>query len=193
MTHKIEERRLRKLLKEWLEIEKLREPFTVLSLEEKRNARIGGLNVSLRADRIDQLADGRRILFDYKTGEVDKTSWRSDRPTEPQLPLYCVTAAETEPFAGVAFAQLRVNDLKFVGAGVALPGMVEIKLETGGLDTEISRWRERLQALAKRFQDGDARVDPLKKACEYCDVKPLCRIHERGPKDEPEGDDDAAE
>lgn len=191
LTHKIEERRLKKLLKDWLEIEKLREPFSVLSLEQKRSAGVGGLNVSLRADRIDQLPDGRKILFDYKTGEVDKNSWKRDRPTDPQLPLYCVT--EAEPFAGVAFAQLRANDLTFIGTGVPLPEMAEINLETGGLGTEIPLWRTRLEALAKSFLDGDARVDPLKDACEYCDVKPLCRIHERGPKDEPEGDDDAAE
>ncbi len=79
VTHKIEERRLKKLLKEWLEIEKLRDPFTVLSLEEKRSAEVGGLNVNLRADRIDQLAGGLRILFDYKTGEVDK-SFLAERP-----------------------------------------------------------------------------------------------------------------
>ncbi len=71
--------------------------------------------------------------------------------------------------------------------------MEKIKLETDRLDTEVQLWRRRLEDLAKRFQEGDARVDPLKDACKYCDVKPLCRIYERGPKDEPEGADDAAD
>src|SRR4029077_10733967 len=47
---KLERQRLRKLLNEWLEIEKSREPFTILSTEDERLVTMQGLQVRTRAD-----------------------------------------------------------------------------------------------------------------------------------------------
>jgi hypothetical protein len=33
-----------------------------------------------------------------------------------------------------------------------------------------------LENLAEGFRSGEARVDPLPSACEYCDLRSLCRI-----------------
>jgi hypothetical protein len=44
-----------------------------------------------------------------------------------------------------------------------------------------------VEKLALGFLHGEAAVDPIKGACEYCGVKPLCRVNEmRGAQEEDE-------
>ena len=47
-----------------------REPFEVERLEQgaSESHGIAGLEFSVRIDRIDRLADGARVLIDYKSG-----------------------------------------------------------------------------------------------------------------------------
>ena len=40
----------------------------------------------------------------------------------------------------------------------------------------LQRWREQLQRLVREFLDGDAAVQPLSGACEYCHLQMLCRV-----------------
>ena len=61
---------MQKLLAEWLDIEKSRPEFTVAGIEAERVIAIGGLQVKMRADRVDALPDGREIILDYKTGQL---------------------------------------------------------------------------------------------------------------------------
>jgi ATP-dependent helicase/nuclease subunit B len=45
----------------------------------------------------------------------------------------------------------------------------------------VAGWKQELAALGQGYAAGDARVAPkyLFKTCEYCDLQPLCRVHER--------------
>jgi probable DNA repair protein len=178
---KLEQRRLEKLLWDWLELEKLRDAFTVVKCEEERLVTISGLKVKTRADRIDEIAAGRDIILDYKTGQLKISGWDTDRPDEPQLPLYC--AASDRPVAGAAFAQIRVGELSFRGLaenGVTLPGMKRMRVEESlPFDQQIGQWRQVLERLAQRFGDGGAEVDPKPDACDNCGLWALCRIRER--------------
>ena len=61
----IEKQRLVRLARAWLEQEKLRASFSVVATEDKRRVEIGGLVLTTRLDRVDQLADGQRIVIDY--------------------------------------------------------------------------------------------------------------------------------
>ncbi len=174
--YEVEVRRTKKLLASWLRVESERPPFTAAGVEQRRLIEIGGLSLKVRADRIDRLEDGREVLLDYKTGEVDKASWAGDRPEEPQLPLYCV--AHEGELAAVAFAQLRAGKLKFVGAveGTVLPELETIGLEEATLERQKQMWGERLERLAQRFVSGVAAADPLPDACKHCGLPSLCRI-----------------
>jgi hypothetical protein len=178
--HKLEQRRLEKLLWDWLALEKSRAPFTVLKCEEERLVTIGGFEVKTRADRIDEVAPGRDIILDYKTGQLGISAWDSDRPDEPQLPLYCATS--DRPVAGAAFAQIRVGELNFRGlteSGVTLPAMKRMKFEAPlPFDQQIGEWRRVLERLAQNFRDGRAEVDPKADACKNCGLWALCRIRE---------------
>lgn len=97
--------RLVALLAKWLEVERQRAPFEVERLEQGAGrARHGGVEFTVRIDRMDRLLDGARVLIDYKTGGVTP-DWRGERPDNPQLPMYALL----HPDALVAVAYGRVD------------------------------------------------------------------------------------
>jgi RecB family exonuclease len=176
-----------RLARDWLALELGRGEFTVLAREDKRSLEIGGLRLNVRLDRVDETAKAERIVIDYKTGEAKLSSMLGGRPDQPQLPLYLV-ASEPDA-AGVAFAQVRAGCMKFIGLARAddlLPGVsVPEKAARSGAapdwDQQVGSWRAEMERLARGFAEGQAQVDPKRslQTCEYCDVKPLCRIYER--------------
>ena len=90
----LEAARLQRLLRGWLLFEKTREQdFQVLVSEQRQTIKIEGVEITLIIDRIDQLADGSRVVMDYKTGrKPDTRNWAEQRITEPQLPVYAAFA-----------------------------------------------------------------------------------------------------
>jgi probable DNA repair protein len=174
----LERLRLQRLLTEWFEIEKQRPPFRVLEREQDRPVAIGHLQIQTRIDRVDELPDGRRVIIDYKTGEVKNQVWSGERLGEPQVPLYCVSSES--PIAAAAFAQIRTGDLQIKGvsnngelgkmkAMDKLPPMTEL----------IEEWSRALHKLGDGFRTGVADVDPKEKStCDYCRLPALCRIHD---------------
>jgi probable DNA repair protein len=176
----LERRRLQGLLAEWLEIEKSRTGFRVSQSEKERVVRVGGLQLRIRTDRIDELPDGRRIILDYKTGKVGLSDWAGDRPSEPQLPLYC--AASDQPLAGAAFARIRTGESGFIGLtgeDASLPGLKAMTVEKAGpFGQQVTAWRSVLERLAEDYRAGNAQVDPRADACDNCGLRALCRIRE---------------
>ncbi|MSQ49654.1 MAG: PD-(D/E)XK nuclease family protein [Betaproteobacteria bacterium] len=178
----MEKQRLICLAGDWLELERLRQPFEVVQIEETRALAIGGLSFSGRIDRMDRLLEGEargsHVLIDYKTGRATPNSWLGERPDEPQLPLYVVTAKE--PVSAVAFAKLQPGDMKFAGFSLQekeIPGVKQAKSWSG----LMASWQAGLLALASGFAGGDARVDPKRglQTCRHCDLQPLCRVYEQ--------------
>ena len=94
----IEQERLERVIAEWLQLERERQPFTVIQQEARRRVTVGGIDLSIRADRMDRLENGDSVVLDYKTGECSASDWFGSRPNDPQLPIYAVTAEA--PVAG---------------------------------------------------------------------------------------------
>ena len=181
----VEQRRLVRLASEWLELERQREPFSVFAVEDPRNLEIGGLRMRGRLDRVDETAQGERIVIDYKTGKPAAGDWLGPRMDEPQLPLYLVAS---EPDAqALAFAQVKAGAMQFVSLAAdkgLLPGARalpdgRLKRAAQSWEAQLADWRAALERLARGYAGGAAAVDPKPGACEYCDQQPLCRIHER--------------
>lgn len=177
----LEQSRLETLLAHWLEtVELPREEFTVVAVEQSRKVRFGPLELQLRADRIDRLADGRDLILDYKSGRCQPGDWLGERPAEPQLPLYAVLAEAERPgsVAGIAFAQLRAEGSQIRGYGDA--GPVD---EAPGVDWASCKrsWQAVMEHLAKEFVAGHAEVDPRQPplTCRYCSLSPVCRYYHR--------------
>lgn len=178
---KLEQKRLQKLLKEWLDIERHRNEFKVLATEQWQTLVFQDIELHLRVDRIDELADGRCVIIDYKTGAVSKSDWESENPNDPQLPLYAITSKQE--VAAIAYASLKRGKLGFVGQADSddiLPGVKPNKDLPWQEQLEI--WKSVLIILANDFREGKAIVEPTVTACRYCDLHVLCRIHERVEK-----------
>jgi probable DNA repair protein len=182
-----ERRRLLRRLSEWMRVEAGRVPFTVIACEQKLDdVHVGGLKLRLRADRIDELASGERLLIDYKTGKVSPADWEGPRPNEPQLPLYALFGG-VQDVHGVLFARIRVGETSFAGSVEDLHRQLlpEAK-ETSALGKIVyskplrDEWEAALLALAADFMRGEAAVDPKDRieTCRYCPMAGLCRVAE---------------
>ncbi|MGH8688648.1 MAG: PD-(D/E)XK nuclease family protein [Burkholderiales bacterium] len=174
----LEERRLAKLAREWLVVERARDPFTVVAAEERRELAVAGLVLSGRIDRLDRLESGGHALIDYKTGNPTPNQWLGERPEDPQLPLYAVNAPE--PVSVVAFAKLKTGGMRYMGFSRAKDAIPKVK-QAENWETLVAGWKAELETLGAGFAGGDARVDPKKglATCRYCDLQTLCRVHER--------------
>ncbi len=183
----IEQRRLVRLVREWLNEERKRGDFAVIAIEHKCSIEIGGLALSTRLDRVDESGDGRRVIIDYKTLAPSVNAMLGDRPEEPQLPLYLLTA---EPDAvAVSFAQVKRGDMRFATLardGDLLPGVkafAESRLgdRYGSWEELVAAWRADFALIAASFLSGNAQVDPKQfpQTCRHCDLQSLCRIDER--------------
>ncbi len=176
----LEQWRLERLLTEWLELEKGRPPFTVVGFEDELAITIGGLKIETRIDRVDELPDGRRVILDYKTGVLKTSAWSSERPDEPQVPLYCAHSVCTT--AAAAFAKVRKGDLQLIGVSDngELGKLRPMKVEKGARVSElIEDWRRVVEKLANDFRTGQAQVNPKSRStCEYCGLTALCRVRD---------------
>lgn len=155
---RLERQRLQHLLHSWLEIDCARPPFVVTPPEQQTSITLGGLILTLRMDRIDQLENGELVLIDYKTGAANIKDWSGERPADPQLPLYALHAEA--PIAALCFA--RISAAKdFALNGIAensdllpkLEPLSKLALPSTWADT-LEHWRRALTVLADEFCAG---------------------------------------
>jgi probable DNA repair protein len=185
--------RARRLEWEWqraavlqvLALDRAREPFEIVAVEEELSTELAGLPLRLRVDRVDRVADGL-VVLDYKTGRVSTSQWRGARPDAPQLPLYAIL--KKGDVGGVAFVKADAHAAMLRGVAreaQRLPGMEPVGRFALTDDRErgfdwnqvLERWQAWLTRLARNFQDGEADVDPkLPQTCRHCHLATLCRV-----------------
>jgi ATP-dependent helicase/nuclease subunit B len=174
-----------------LELENTRDSFEVTGFEQEILPEIEGQTIRLIIDRIDTLPSGEELIIDYKTGQVAAKKWFGDRPEDPQLPLYAISANKTP--AGVVFAIIRDDGCLYKGVvrrDGLFPGLPPKESKTTQelvdagheMPKTIESWRQVLHRLMADFLSGKAAVDPKngRKTCEnsYCELHSLCRIGE---------------
>jgi RecB family exonuclease len=183
-----------------LELDLDRPPFTVVETERPLALPIGGLELTLRVDRLDRIGE-ELIVIDYKTGKVRNSAWRGARMDAPQLPLYAVLHPGRP--TGLAFAGIGATRANYVGVsreGAGFPGLqsatkfplTEDK-ETGFEWPEVlAHWQAWLARLAEDFAAGRAEVNPKLAAetCRHCHLGALCRVEPASPEDLDEVDSD---
>lgn len=152
----VEYERTKKLITQWLQVEKSREYFEVISIEEPIQIVFEGIPMNLRLDRIDKLANGDLMLIDYKTGSPSIKDWSGERPKDPQLPLY-VLVSNPQPKA-ITFARISATACEFIGVGQAIGQPISLK-QVEDWDQETQQWHTTLTQLAEEFVTGQARVE----------------------------------
>ncbi len=187
----VEADRVYRHVMDYLALEKERDAFEVVGFEKEILPEIEGQTIRLIIDRVDKLPSGEEIIIDYKTGKVEPKKWFGDRPEDPQLPLYAISA--DKPPAAMAFGIIRDDGCLYKGVvkqGGLLPGLppkaskaTQELVDAGHEMSEtIENWRQILHHLMADFLAGKAAIDPKHdlKTCEnsYCELQSLCRIGE---------------
>jgi len=196
---RLEQQTCADLVAQWLSLERERSvSFRVVEMEQNQTLQVEGLSLTLRPDRIDEFADGRRAVIDYKTRAPSRTRWLGERPQEPQLPLYSLLDASIQ---GIAFAELSTTDpVRFIGLGEEL-GLgngddKSLEQQTRSVATTwpelVAQWENSLRQLAVEFMAGVSAVSPQPGACDYCDLASLCRINELSATTDPAALEDPA-
>jgi RecB family exonuclease len=167
------------VLRKWLDVERQRQPFEVEQLEQGTQvARHANLEFAVRIDRVDRLADGARVLIDYKTG-LATPDWRGERPDNPQLPIYALLRPEA--LVAVAYGRVNAGECSFVAEterpAIFKPRGQKSPLEgMSSLAALIEVWSGRIENLAADFAAGRAAVAPTLRACATCRLHGLCRV-----------------
>ncbi|MFZ5467367.1 MAG: PD-(D/E)XK nuclease family protein [Pseudomonadota bacterium] len=173
---RLEVERLTGLALAWLVIERARPPFVVEAREQARTVGIAGLQLHVKLDRVDRLADGGLMIIDYKTGRASIGDWAGERPAAPQLPLYAVTMDGPTPIRAIAFAQLRAGETRLMGQGDGVEGLKPAEPDWAA---QLAGWQDVLTKLAEDFRAGQTAVNPrAPKVCTTCLLGMVCRIHE---------------
>ncbi len=191
----VEKKRLFKIIKEWFSEEKKRSHFIVLDQEAECTVNINSLSFHCRIDRIDQLNNGGKIIIDYKSGlgDISIHDWFGPRPTEPQLPIYCIFGSE-KIYDGIAFAKIQSGKMQFKGiVSEIIPEIKNTNIKNinnfnntykiKNWATLTQSWKTTLENLSASFSCGKAHLDPLlmrnkKIACDFCKLHSLCRVKE---------------
>ncbi|HEX7030692.1 MAG TPA: PD-(D/E)XK nuclease family protein [Gammaproteobacteria bacterium] len=202
----LEVTRLSNVLLRWFEnVELARPDFQVAETEGRRadggevetRVQAGPLGLRGKLDRVDVLSDGSELVIDYKTGGAPgKNEFFGERPRAPQLPAYVLArkqAGKNVP-AGIAVASLRAGAESLQGVmrvdadektdpGIA--GIVNVakSKQVGDWNEAVEHWERVIRSLGEAFAAGEARVDPLRGACDYCHLATLCRIHAKETED----------
>jgi probable DNA repair protein len=179
-----EKLRIERLIENLLDLERTRAPFTVETLEARREVSIAGGRFELRIDRIDHIEGGGFAILDYKSGESRALRWNGEEVRDPQLLAYLLAerGRNVEALANVSLVNGRA---KFSGKSShkgLLPGV-------GGLNpnkvppeeialawqTETAQWLHGLQILAAAYIAGHAPVQASADVCRNCHLTTLCR------------------
>jgi ATP-dependent helicase/nuclease subunit B len=185
----VERERLGGLLEEWLVRVELERPAAAVAVvtEEAWSANCGGVTIATKVDRCDRLGDGRLLILDYKTGQIEIDDLLGARLLEPQLPIYAVNAGGEE-LAGVAVGILKRGGCKLLGLArdgdlfERVPSFGESraagKHQLADWTALLRHWKEGLETLGEEIRSGQAAVAPVsvQKACRTCDLAWLCRV-----------------
>jgi probable DNA repair protein len=187
----LEHERLHKLVGDWLAYEKERNvSFNIIECEKDKKVMIGGIEVTLKIDRIHQLQDGGIEFVDYKTGQTPKTaSWGEQRIIEPQLPIYAVfyDASEAENIiSGVQFGMVKTAEHAFFGVSAANFEADADKrknkwlLSFSSWQQLLNHWKTSIETIALEIQHGEAAIKfEDENNLAYCEVLSLLRLPER--------------
>jgi len=157
----LELERQSQLILRWCQLEKERPVFSVAACEESLKVNFNGLPLTLRLDRLDKLESGELIVIDYKTGSPSVKKWGSERPEEPQLPLYALLYSQD--VHALMFAEINAKAIAIKGLGQLSEYHDGISQATDGGKFDlpedwtaiVEHWQHVMTQLSNDFLQGD--------------------------------------
>ncbi len=173
---RLEEGRMRDLLRQWLRHEQRRtDAFRVVQHENELLGNLAGLPLKLRIDRVDEVSTEqglRYLVIDYKTGkDVKPAGWKTDSLKEPQLPLYATLGAGEETVVpqvdGICFAHLKDGHPALSACTNWTLGLIPndkapIRHKLEDWPGLLEQWNTSLTGIAADFMAGGAGLDASK-------------------------------
>lgn len=178
------------VLSQWIAFELEREPFVVVNVESELTFTYQHLSLTMRLDRLDQLADGRYVVLDYKTSlnrSEPLGEWVRERPINLQLPLYAAyLRRQDHDVAAVALAWLNARSPGVTGYADTDVQLGDVKNRDVAKQSELLLWDKQLEhwdgvfnVLATEFVQGQAGNEFWDAGdLRYCDVLPFLRLSE---------------
>ena len=151
---RLERGRLLRLLENFVVAESNRVPFEVADVERKFDYNKFGIELGLRVDRIDRLADGKLLVIDYKTGIPKHFLDRSGALTDLQLVVYA--DALQEEVGGLALINIDSRTIDSRGAGA---GGSWSKQYSDDWPETLQLWRAEVHRVVKEMAAGDGRLN----------------------------------
>ncbi len=147
-----EKHRLEILIEKLLDVERTRAPFTVETLEARREVGIGGGQFELRIDRIDAIEGGGYAILDYKSGEPRSLRWNGEVVRDPQLLAYLMAerGRNVQALANVSLANGRA---KFTGKS-SHKGLLPGRQRPAGHESQQGARRSRSPQHGRRRPDA---------------------------------------
>jgi ATP-dependent helicase/nuclease subunit B len=168
------------IIDQWLDLELVREDFTVFALEKKYLLKLNNIEFNVRVDRIDQMVNDEQdlVIIDYKTKEQKISNLYAEQLLEPQLPLYFFIN-DLKNAAAVLYAQVIEDKPGYSGVSSKefnIPGCRHVS----EWEFLINKWENNLNKLADEYSAGYASVKPIhkEKTCNQCSLLALCRKDE---------------
>ena len=169
-----ERARLVTLLVSEVATERARENFTIAAVEERLDYMTCGVQLDLRIDRIDRLADGTVAVIDYKTGQRRNFLTRDGEPKDLQLIVYA--DALDEDVGGLALVNLASREISFSGAGTSTDWS---SIVDDDWNAWLDSWREEVREFLRQISRGDARINIRQSSDDARPLNILSRFEER--------------
>lgn len=166
---RLEKQRVARLLQGVIEHDRQREVFAIAQVEQGIDARIEGLQLHLRIDRVDHVGDNEPFVIDYKTGSEKRLLDRDKHPKDMQLIVYaCALGGDV---AGVGLLNVDSRRIFLDAAGRDLSE----KLDWA---TALPAWLDEVRVAARQIAFGDVRVNIAQAASQARALGLLSRVRE---------------
>ena len=171
----LERDRLRQLLHEFIAAETGRQHFTVADVEKKIDYAAFGIQLGLRIDRVDRLANGRLLVIDYKTGLAKNFLGRSGEPTDLQLVVYA--DALNSDIGGLMLINVDSRTISYKGTG-GEGGPWKARDDDEWTAT-LDAWRAKVHEAMQHLAEGDVRINLLNSTSAGRPLNILSRLEEQ--------------